>query len=416
MLRETEGQPALSKPFAAGVSPEKASPRDYSDQETIEAARITAAATIKAAWIQLLTLVGAVIVAFVAYRAATRQVRQPEYEAKARAEAYKSRFISLVDELQKRAGVELSFAELALGRYRSGEVSRGVMATLAYSMHEELSPANWRDHALLGIDAVRGIHHLHEALKEAIRFNNEVHGKPYRWVSAEPTWGPETETADGEIVFDADFAVEQYVKVAAKLFKAARNLLAILEQQLPVKNRLTRNVPFTFHAERCDMAESSNEAANLRSIEVGYQKAIDLLIQEGRLFWAQFNVMVIINVLIISLSYNKSYYLSPPSISPAIGLILCFAWIAMMQRTRAYFKYWAYAAKELESKLPGYHVQTFVRGALYGDGKRVELEIGEEKCTLQVGWMSRVRTIYVSRFIAVVFMLAHGFGLYKAIW
>jgi hypothetical protein len=415
-LRETEGQPALSKPFVASVSPEKAPPKDYSDQATIEAAHITAAATIKAAWIQLIALAGAVIAAIIAYAAATRQVRQLEYEAKARAEAYRSRLVFLVDELRKMAGVERNEASLALDRHRSGTASDELLAAMPYSMPEELTPANWRHHAVLGIDAVRGIHRLHEALKKAIRFNNEMRGKPCTSVSEEPTLGHETETADGGVSFEVDIAVEQHVKVAAELFEAAQNLVAILKQKLPVENRLAHNVPFTFRTEICGMTESSNEAANLHSIEVGYQKAIDLWIQEARLFWTQFNIIVVINVLIITLAYNKSYSVSPAFISPAIGLVLCLAWIAMMQRTRAYFKYWASAVKELECKLPGSQIQTVTRGALYGDGKRVELEIGDEKHTLQIGWMSRVRTVHVSRFIAVVFMSAHGFSLYKAIW
>lgn len=356
-LREAEGQPALPKPFLASVSPEKTPPKDYSDQGTIEAAHITAAATVEAARLQLfagaMALLGALIAGVAAYKAATRQVRQHEYEAQARAEAYRSRLVFLVDELRKMAGVERNEARLALDRHRSGTASGELLAAMPYSMPEELPPANWRDHAVLEIDAVRGIHRLHEALKEAIRFNNEMRGKPCTSVSEEPTLGHETETADGGVSFEVDVAVEQHVKVAAELFEAAQNLLAVLKQKLPVENRLAHNVPFTFRTEMCGMTENSNEAANLRSIEVGYQKAIDLWIQEARLFWTQFNIMVVINVLIITLAYNKSYSVSPAFISPAIGLVLCLAWIAMMQRTRAYFKYWVSVVKELECKLPG---------------------------------------------------------------
>lgn len=250
-LGETEGQPAVPKPFLASVSSEKAPPKDYSDQSKIEAARITAAATVEAAriqrWTGAMALVGALIAGMAAYIAATRQVRQRENEAKAHAEAYRSRLEFLVDELRKMAGVERNEASLALDRHRSGTTLDELLAAMPYSMPEELTPANWRDHAVLGIDAVRGIYRLHEALKKAIRFNDEMRGKPCTAVSEEPTLGHETETADGGVSFEVDIAVEQHVKVAAELFEAANNLLAVLKQKLPNKNRLAR-VPFVFRS------------------------------------------------------------------------------------------------------------------------------------------------------------------------
>jgi hypothetical protein len=69
------------------------------------------------------------------------------------------------------------------------------------------------------------------------------------------------------------------------------------------------------------MTESLNEAYRQRSIEVGYQKAVDLWIQEGRAFWMQFNIMMVINILIITIEYNTSYALKPLFVAPTIGIV-----------------------------------------------------------------------------------------------
>jgi hypothetical protein len=163
------------------------------------------------------------------------------------------------------------------------------------------------------------------------------------------------------------------------------------------------------------MTENSNEAAYLRSIEVGYQKAIDLWMHEGRLFWMEFNIMLLINVLIVTLAYNKQYAISPSFMSPAVGLVVCFVWIAMMQRTRAYFTYWAFSARELEDKLSGADIKTVCRGALFGEGKRVQFELDQGSQTLRMSWMGRIRTKHLSLFIALAFLWVHGFTLIKAI-
>lgn len=157
------------------------------------------------------------------------------------------------------------------------------------------------------------------------------------------------------------------------------------------------------------MTENPNEASSQRSIEVGYQKAIDLWMQEGRLFWTQFNIMLAINALIITIGYNNAQFSSP-----AIGIVLCIAWIMMISRTSSYFKYWARAARELESKLAGLDVQTVRRGALFGDGNLVEFGNGEDPRQLQMSCFGRIRTARLALVISFAFLIAHGISLYKA--
>jgi hypothetical protein len=163
------------------------------------------------------------------------------------------------------------------------------------------------------------------------------------------------------------------------------------------------------------MTDNLDEATRLRSIEVGYQKAIDLWMYEGRLFWMEFNTMLVINVLILTFAYNKQYAMSPSFISPTIGLVVCFVWIAMMQRTRSYFTYWALSARELENKLFGSDVKIVRRGALFGAGKPIQFEIEKDRHTLRMSRLGRLRTIHLSHFIALAFLSAHGFTLYKTI-
>lgn len=202
-----------------------------SDPVEIQAAQIGAAATFQAALIQLATgalaIVGAIVGAIAVYRGATRQVLLQENAAKARAEAYRFKLLILVSELHLAAAVEFGEAKLQLDRYRAGGAEESLAAT-QFSIPEELTPDNWQDHAMLGIAAVRGIHELYEALKEAVRFNTEMRGNPWFEVSSQATIAQTEVLPDGSAIFTKDVAAEQHLGVAGDLLEAIKRLRAIL--------------------------------------------------------------------------------------------------------------------------------------------------------------------------------------------
>ncbi len=204
------------------------------DQATIVAARITAAATLHAAWIQwtagAMALLGAIGAGVAAYKGATRQVRLQERQAKARTEAYRFKLTILVDELYMTAAVERSEAKLQLDRYCAGASSERLTA-MPFLIPDELTPGNWSDHALLGITAVRGIHRLYDSLKDAIRFSTEMRGQACSTISIYPTTARIEELSDGGVELIPDVAVIQHLKVADNLLEAVKHLQAVLENQ-----------------------------------------------------------------------------------------------------------------------------------------------------------------------------------------
>jgi hypothetical protein len=202
-----------------------------SDQAIIQAASITAAATRQAAYVQAAAGLAVVVAAFVAgrsaYKSATRQVRLQESQAEARADAYKFMLSLVAQDLLAQAAVEYSEARSQLDRHGAGRPPE-VLTGTRFTMPPELKPDNWQDHAMLGIAAVRAIRYLHEALTEAMRFNQEMRGKQWYEISDNPTLGNATNEPDGGVSFARDIGVENHYKVADELLKAAKNLATIL--------------------------------------------------------------------------------------------------------------------------------------------------------------------------------------------
>lgn len=201
------------------------------DPAVIEAARITAHATIQAAWTQLGASVAVILAALLAgsfaYRSATRQVRLQENQAKAKAEAYGFMLTLVVQELLPAAVVECHHAQGQLDQFSAGDTA-GTVRAMPFSMAVELGPEKWVDHAMLGLAAVSSIRRVHEALSEVIRFNTEMRGRLWTETSAHPTWGAPVETADGGSVIQADNAVQNHAKVAEELLEAVLSLDAVL--------------------------------------------------------------------------------------------------------------------------------------------------------------------------------------------
>src|SRR6266446_8688780 len=173
-----------------------------SDAATIQAGTIGAHATLQAAWIQFsaggAAALGAILAGVFAYLAATRQVRLQEAQARARTAAYKFRLGVIVDEIQTRAVVELSQAEIQLRRHHDGAPPE-VLITALFAMPDELTPDRWEDHAMLGEQGVRAIHTTYVKLREAIRFNSEMRGRLWGNVSLQPTLRRLAELPDGAL-------------------------------------------------------------------------------------------------------------------------------------------------------------------------------------------------------------------------
>lgn len=166
---------------------------------------------------------------------------------------------------------------------------------------------------------------------------------------------------------------------------------------------------------RKKMAEIPDNTASQRAIEIGYQKAVDLWMHEARLFWSQFNVMLVINTLIVTIANNKSWAtISPPYVPPIIGVALCIVWAIMMSRTSSYNRYWIYSAKELERKLSSATVKTVSRGEEFSAGKTVDFDTLGNSQQFRMNRLGRIVTTQALSFsIILIFLAAHLFNFYK---
>lgn len=143
--------------------------------DAIETARIAAHAEILAAWIQgglafaagFFVILGGGLAYLGAREAARIQVRLEEDKYKALVCAYKSRMVGVATKLDNMAfindvHVKCNENEIMIERF---------------DLPEELDPKNWRDHAMLGDEAVTAISDAHEIVRIFGEFTREMRGK-----------------------------------------------------------------------------------------------------------------------------------------------------------------------------------------------------------------------------------------------
>jgi len=142
----------------------------------IEAARIAADAAIRAARVQgewtlaagvfaflggLLAIAGAVI-------AARIQVRLEHRKHNALVSAYRTRMVQIVEDISDHAFCDKVHIDQ----------SAAVIRMEPFAIPEELSPSNWRDHAMLGHEEMVAVRELYKRAKAYHNFFEQMHGKP----------------------------------------------------------------------------------------------------------------------------------------------------------------------------------------------------------------------------------------------
>jgi hypothetical protein len=127
---------------------------------------------------------------------------------------------------------------------------------------------------------------------------------------------------------------------------------------------------------------------------VGYQVAVDLAIKEEKLFWDEFNALLVANsILIIAISslicrssscagecVHKNLVSNLPWFLAVIGLFLCVLWYLSTVRRDAYRKYYLFSARELEEGLE--KVSTIQRGRDFSKGNPIwfRSKVKEDEC------------------------------------
>jgi phosphate/sulfate permease len=152
------------------------------------------------------------------------------------------------------------------------------------------------------------------------------------------------------------------------------------------------------------------------NVRAGYQSAVNLWAYEGGLCWARFNVMLMANSIILTVSgitANQGNRLSLIlKVMPIVGLVMCVAWFLLISRAFSYYKYWVMSARELEERLEDAAVKTVSRGATFAAGEEVSFILGGSETKYRMSWLARkakaeqIAYLVISVFFAGYVLLA----------
>lgn len=199
---------------------------------TIEAARISAHATARSAWIQGGAAVGAITAGALAYLGAVRQVRLQERAHEARAVAYRFRLSKVVEGYLAQITEASTLAKQQLERFRANCGSVPI-TSLRTAKPQTLHDENWEAHALLGRRAVELILVIDETSMRLARFDREISTAEVRtdaaFESATPRAAP---TVDHTAAYSRGHAIVDYVEVLDRLRRALTDLHRELSRQL----------------------------------------------------------------------------------------------------------------------------------------------------------------------------------------
>jgi hypothetical protein len=172
----------------------------------------------------------------------------------------------------------------------------------------------------------------------------------------------------------------------------------------------------------------NHEKDEKENARVGYQVAVDLTIKEEKLFWDQFNALLVANsILIIAISsvicrdcsYQKDLISDLPWFLATIGVVLCVLWYLLTVRRDKYRLYYLFSAREIEAEYLGCQVQTIRRGKDFSDGSPVlfksESRDGEHKYgePFQLPLCGRMKVSCWAIFVIGSFSVIYLFILYR---
>jgi hypothetical protein len=209
-------------------------PANFTDpqaQATIEAARIGAAAAVRAAWIQASAAAGALGAGVLAYIGAVRQVRTQERAHEARALAYRFRLLRVVEEYHEQVARACAVAQSQLAAFRSGSASVAI-TSFQLLQPRMLHDDNWEAHALLGRRAVDLILTIDDLNLRLAQFDQEIRSEGTRTDSsfANATIRQHDVKEAGQPTHVQEHAIIDYAQVLDQLRAALAALIVELEE------------------------------------------------------------------------------------------------------------------------------------------------------------------------------------------
>jgi hypothetical protein len=208
---------------------------------TIEAAKLTAKATISAAWIQAGVALGAIAGGALAYFGAVRQVRLQERAYQVRALAYCFRLAKVLRRYHSQVSEALQTARAQLRKLEAGGGSVEI-ATLRVSRPHTLHDENWETHALLGRRAVELILLIEEESLRLGEFDQEIaSGRVKTDAVFQSGSRKAAATEQGAVTVHVQTAIYDYVDVLTRLQSALEALMREIERP-PGRPSMTRQL------------------------------------------------------------------------------------------------------------------------------------------------------------------------------
>jgi hypothetical protein len=220
---------------------------------TLEGAKITAQATLRAGWVQVGAALGAIIAGGLAYFGAVRQVRLQERAHEVRTVAYRFRLSKIVEEYLAQIAAACSVAKQQLSSF---EVDRGSVRITSFRITkpQTLHDENWEIHALLGRRAVELILIVDDASRRLAELDREISRDAVRTDShfEAATLKPTNEAPSTADAYRPEKAIVDYVQALDRLQRA----LSDLQQELtrPLQTRSWRTLLHWMHSQRATRA------------------------------------------------------------------------------------------------------------------------------------------------------------------
>ncbi len=156
-----------------------------------------------------------------------------------------------------------------------------------------------------------------------------------------------------------------------------------------------------------------NADADVQKALAGYQAAVNLTMHSSSEAWARFNAMVVANSIIMAgIGVVIAGDFAELRVALALGvagLILCAAWLILVERGLEYAAYYVCSAREFELGPLAPVVRTLDRGNEFAQGRTVDIvvesrpkdKIGQPGRLLHGRWAARVVVaVFASLFAA----------------
>lgn len=118
-----------------------------------------------------------------------------------------------------------------------------------------------------------------------------------------------------------------------------------------------------------DQIISQETLLRREDIRIAYQSVVSFITYEGHLSWSVTSVFVQFAILLIAASVLPSFIGSTDArftsitgfVLSLVGMVASIMWWSMVARTRKYYQYWLFTARELEQYM-AQEIRTFERG------------------------------------------------------